>query len=100
MIAVILIAAFAATALPGATQLFIPSDPTVTPATIPWLQRLGYTIETVIPVLDLGERTAWEIDTTAPYAQLAQALQYVLDLLGWVLGLLVVAAVSGVARRE
>lgn len=95
----VIAAAFAAAALPATDALFVPADPdSATTAMISWLDRLAYVVETVVPVVDLGERDAWQIDTSAPYGTWAQAVQHVLDLLGWALGLLVVAAVTGVAR--
>lgn len=84
-------------------ELFIPTngeENATCPADYPCLNRFAYAAETVLPVVAFGQRDAWRIDTSVTYGQWVQSGQYALDGLGWLLALLVIAAVSGWIRQE
>lgn len=104
VIAIVLIMlAWGATFWLGGDELFIAAnaeEEAACPADYPCLNRSVYVTETVLPVVTLDQRHAWRVDTEVAYGQRAQGGQYVLDAVGWVLGLLVVAAISGVVRQE
>jgi hypothetical protein len=55
---------------------------------------LGYSLDLLIPVADLGQKNEWRPDGGYQY------LAWLLQALGWILTTAVVAAVTGVLRRD
>jgi hypothetical protein len=89
--------------VPLQDDIFIPVDndaEAACPDAFPCLNRPLYLTETVVPVIEFGQRDAWRIDPSSTYAVQVQAGQYVLDGLGWLLALLLLGAVTGVVRRD
>jgi hypothetical protein len=70
------------------------------PDVYPCLNRAMYLTETVVPVVEFGQREAWRIDPYSRYATALQVGQHLLDGLGWILALLLLGAVTGVARKD
>ncbi|MCG5215823.1 hypothetical protein [Streptosporangium sp. KLBMP 9127] len=59
---------------------------------------LFYTVDTVVPLLTLGQRATWYPETRTPVGALASALLNVASLLGWLLSTVVVLSFARLAR--
>jgi hypothetical protein len=87
----------------GGDELFTPTSTqpgTACPQDYPCLNRAVYLTETVVPVVGFGQRDAWRLDTTQPYGATLEIGQHLLDALGWILGLMLLAAATGAIRRD
>ncbi len=59
---------------------------------------LFYTVDTVIPLISLGQRATWYPETRSPAGTLASTLLNVASLLGWLLSTVVVLSFARLAR--
>jgi hypothetical protein len=87
----------------GGDEVFTPTNTqpgTACPQDYPCLNRAVYLTETVVPVVGFGQRDAWRIDTTQPYGSTIEIGQHLFDALGWILGLMLLAAATGAIRRD
>ncbi|GLW12417.1 oxidoreductase [Microtetraspora sp. NBRC 13810] len=57
-----------------------------------------YTVDTVIPLISLGQRATWYPETRTPEGELASALLNIAGLLGWLLSTVVVLSFARLAR--
>ena len=57
-----------------------------------------YAIDTVIPLISLGQRSTWHPDTGAPYGILMQWWLNAATILGWLLSSIFVLSLAGLAR--
>jgi hypothetical protein len=60
----------------------------------PWM----YSLDNLLPVLDLEQKSVWSPDPAKPWGQMARLYFYVQAILGWTLSLLAVAGFSGLVR--
>ncbi|MDP9072487.1 MAG: hypothetical protein M3N68_14625 [Actinomycetota bacterium] len=66
----------------------------------PCVNPVAYSVDVVVPIIDLHEREEWEPDRTTTEGRWVAALTWVLAGLGWLLATLLVAAVGGFIRRD
>lgn len=66
------------------------------PAFSPWM----YSLDTLLPVLDMGQRTFWRPNPTKPGGLLAMNYFYFQSVVGWALSLLAVAGFSGLVKSS
>lgn len=66
----------------------------------PCLHPLIYSVDTVLPIIRLGERDNWFVDTRTTKGELVAIYSWLATLLGWVLATFVVASFSNAVRRE
>ena len=64
------------------------------------VQPLVYAIDTLVPVVDLGQRGRWTPDQSTSSGRRLAAATWITSLLGWVLATLVAASFTQVTRRE
>jgi hypothetical protein len=84
-------------AAPGQTQLACFRErweASSYPAFSPWM----YSLDTLLPVLDMGQRTYWRPNPTKPGGRVAINYFYFQSLVGWALSLLAVAGFSGLVK--
>lgn len=66
------------------------------PAFSPWM----YSLDTLLPVLDMGQRTFWRPNPTKPGGRAAINYFYFQSVVGWALSLLAVAGFSGLVKSS
>lgn len=76
------------------TQVFAPDQMTKTATTAPSFSALGYTLDVLLPIGDLGQQKAWQPGGAAQYWSWAFIAA------GWILGTAVVAGLTGVLKRN
>ncbi|MBN9471354.1 MAG: hypothetical protein J0J10_21515 [Bosea sp.] len=84
-------------AAPGQTQLACFRErweASSYPAFSPWM----YSLDTLLPVLDMGQRTFWRPNPAKPGGRVAITYFYFQSLVGWALSLLAVAGFSGLVK--
>jgi hypothetical protein len=64
------------------------------PVFSPWM----YSLDNLLPVLDLEQKSVWSPDPAKPFGWAARLYFYVQAILGWTLSLLAVAGFSGLVR--
>lgn len=64
------------------------------PAFSPWM----YSLDTLLPVLDMGQRAFWRPNPWQPGGRIALAYFYFQSIVGWALSLLAVAGFSGLVK--
>jgi hypothetical protein len=64
------------------------------PAFSPWM----YSLDTLLPVLDMGQRTYWRPNPAKPGGRVAINYFYFQSVVGWALSLLAVAGFSGLVK--
>lgn len=64
------------------------------PAFSPWM----YSLDTLLPVLDMGQRTFWRPNPSKPGGRVAINYFYFQSVVGWALSLLAVAGFSGLVK--
>ncbi|TCR66321.1 hypothetical protein [Bosea sp. BK604] len=64
------------------------------PAFSPWM----YSLDTLLPVLDMGQRTFWRPNPSKPGGRVAINYFYFQSVIGWALSLLAVAGFSGLVK--
>jgi len=60
----------------------------------PWM----YSLDTLLPVLDMGQKAFWRPNPTEPGGELALGYFYFQSIVGWALSLLAVAGFSGLVK--
>lgn len=86
-------------ATPGQTQLACFRErweASSFPAFKPW----AYSLDTLLPVLDMGQRSFWRPNPTKPGGRLAINYFYFQSVVGWALSLLAVAGFSGLVKSS
>ncbi|MEU8343230.1 hypothetical protein AB0C74_16160 [Spirillospora sp. NPDC048832] len=76
------------------TQVFDPGQMTRAATTAPSFSALGYTLDVLLPIGDLGQQKAWQPDGAAQYWSWAFIAA------GWILSTAVVAGLTGVLKRN
>jgi hypothetical protein len=66
------------------------------PVFSPWM----YSLDNLLPVLDLEQKSVWSPDPAKPWGQIARLYFYLQAILGWTLSLLAVAGFSGLVRMR
>jgi hypothetical protein len=66
------------------------------PAFSPWI----YSLDTLLPVLDIGQRSFWRPDPAQPGGRRALFYYYFQSVVGWALSLLAVAGFSGIVKSN
>jgi len=66
------------------------------PAFSPWM----YSLDTLLPVLDMGQRSFWRPNPAKPGGRLAINYFYFQSVVGWALSLLAVAGFSGLVKSS
>lgn len=66
------------------------------PAFSPWM----YSLDTLLPVLDMGQRTFWRPNPAKPGGRIAIGYFYFHSVVGWALSLLAVAGFSGLVKSS
>ena len=66
------------------------------PAFSPWM----YSLDTLLPVLDMGQRSYWRPNPTKPGGRVAINYFYFHSVVGWALSLLAVAGFSGLVKSS
>ena len=69
-------------------------------ASYPVFNPLMYSLDTLLPVLELDQRAFWSPDPTKPWGRFARAYFYFQSIIGWTLSLLAVAGFSGLVRSR
>jgi len=62
----------------------------------PWM----YSLDVLLPVLEMDQKTFWRPDPSKPSGELALRYYYFQSIVGWVLSLLAVAGFSGIVRSR
>jgi hypothetical protein len=91
--------AMAGRAQPGQTQLDCfrrQWEASSYPAFSPWI----YSLDTLLPVLDIGQRSFWRPDPKQPGGRMALFYYYFQSVVGWALSLLAVAGFSGLVKSN
>lgn len=86
-------------AAPGQTQLACFRErweASSYPAFSPW----AYSLDTLLPVLEMGQRSFWRPNPTKPGGRVAMNYFYFQSLVGWALSLLAVAGFSGLVKSS
>lgn len=84
-------------AAPGQTQLDCyraQGEASSYPAFNPWF----YSLDTLLPVLDLGQKSFWRPNPNGPAGRIAITYFYFQAIVGWALSLLAVAGFSGLVK--
>jgi hypothetical protein len=84
-------------AAPGQSQLACyreQGEASSYPAFNPWF----YSLDTLLPVLDLGQKSFWRPDPSGPTGRVAINYFYFQAIIGWALSLLAVAGFSGLVK--
>lgn len=66
------------------------------PAFSPWM----YSLDTLLPVLDMGQRSFWRPNPAKPGGRVAISYFYFQSIVGWALSLLAVAGFSGLVKSS
>ncbi len=66
------------------------------PAFSPWM----YSLDTLLPVLDMGQRDFWRPNPSKPGGRIAITYFYFQSVIGWALSLLAVAGFSGLVKSS
>ena len=66
------------------------------PAFSPWM----YSLDTLLPVLDMGQRSFWRPNPAKPGGRIAISYFYFQSVVGWALSLLAVAGFSGLVKSS
>ena len=66
------------------------------PVFSPWM----YSLDNLLPVLDLEQKSVWSPDPRKSWGEVARAYFYLQAILGWTLSLLAVAGFSGLVRSR
>ncbi len=62
---------------------------------------LAYAFDTVIPLIDLGQESAWSPSTSrGPFGWIAWWAKWILKVAGWIITALGAAALTGIIRRD
>lgn len=86
-------------AMPGQTQLDCFRqrwEASSYPAFSPWM----YSLDTLLPVLDMGQRSFWRPNPAKPGGRVAISYFYFQSIVGWALSLLAVAGFSGLVKSS
>ena len=75
-------------------KLRSPSVAMSKPAFNPWM----YSLDTLLPVIEIGQKSFWRPNPAKPGGGLAIAYFYFQSLVGWALSLLAVAGFSGLVK--
>jgi hypothetical protein len=59
-----------------------------------------YSLDTLFPVLEIGQKEYWRPDTSKRWGSLAMAFFYIQANVGWALSLLAIAGFSGLVRSR
>jgi hypothetical protein len=86
-------------ALPGQTQLDCYRSQ-FEAQSYPELNVWMYSLDTLFPVLELGQRSYWRPDTLQPWGRVTIGYYYFESVVGWALSLLAVAGFSGLVRSN
>jgi hypothetical protein len=65
----------------------------------PCFYPAGYAIDTVIPLINIGQADNWRPNASAPWGWLVELVSWAGIALGWALATLIVAGYTGLARR-
>ena len=66
----------------------------------PYFNASMYSLDTLLPVLDVGQKTFWRPDPSKAYGRFASAYFYFESIVGWALSLLAVAGFSGLVKSS
>lgn len=66
----------------------------------PYFNAWMYSLDTLLPVLDVGQKSFWRPDPTKPNGRFASAYFYFESIVGWALSLLAVAGFSGLVKSS
>jgi hypothetical protein len=79
-----------------------PSEPSATRCTsrYPCFYPFGYTVDTVIPLLNVHQADFWGPDASTPWGAAFQVVTWVATGLGWAMATLLVAGYTGLVRRD
>jgi len=69
-------------------------------ASYPEFNSPMYSLEALLPVLDVGQRTFWRPDPAKPFGLFILTYFYLQTVIGWALSLLAVAGFSGLVRSR
>ncbi|MFN7267993.1 MAG: hypothetical protein ACK5UA_03195 [Cereibacter sp.] len=86
-------------AKPGQTQLRCFHDQPES-AAYPKHNALMLSVDTLIPVMETGQRDFWSPDTRTPLGRAGKSFLYFQTLAGWALSLLAVAGFSGIVKPK
>jgi hypothetical protein len=89
-----LAAIWLAVILVAGTAAFSHIRMTVTTSHPPKFNAFGYTVDTTLPIVSLGQKSAWQPQGSGVY------LSYTLTGLGWILTTAAVAGLTGVLKRD
>lgn len=67
-------------------------------ASFPVFSAWMYSLDNLLPVLDLEQKSVWSPNPEKPWGEIARAYFYLQAILGWTLSLLAVAGFSGLVR--
>lgn len=70
------------------------------PRAYPCLSRAGYAADTFLPIVDLDQEDSWRPSGRGGWGRALVAYQWFAIASGWVLTTIVIAAVTGVVRRD
>jgi hypothetical protein len=62
----------------------------------PWM----FSLETLFPILEIGQKDFWRLNSSAPGGTLVMGFFYFQSLIGWALSLLAVAGFSGLVKSR
>ena len=83
----------------GQLQLFCFRDQPEA-ASYPELKAWVYSLDVLLPVLEIGQKQYWRPDPSQRFGSVALNYYYLQTILGWVLSLLAVAGFSGLAKSS
>ena len=63
------------------------------------LQPVVYSLDTIVPLVDLGQHDDWAVNRSAPGAWTLAVLVWVSIAAGWLFGILLAAAAGGLVRQ-
>ncbi|MBL8580855.1 MAG: hypothetical protein JNL61_01340 [Rhizobiaceae bacterium] len=69
-------------------------------ASYPELVPPMYSLDTLLPVLDMDQKSYWRPDPSKPYGRMVLAYFYFQSVIGWALSLLAVAGFSGLVKSR
>jgi hypothetical protein len=78
---------------------FVPSA-TKCASSYPCFYPFGYTVDTVIPLINVHQADFWGPDASTPWGVAFQVATWIATGLGWALATLLVAGYTGVVRRQ
>jgi hypothetical protein len=59
-----------------------------------------FSLETLFPILEIGQKTFWRLNSSEPGGMFVMGFFYFQSLIGWALSLLAVAAFSGLVKSR